>query len=183
VVRISSPLGGDHRALLEKARELGLEGLIGKRPDSRYETGERTGSWIKLKIHREQEFVIGGYTPPGGSRPHFGALLVGFYDRGKLEYAGKVGTGFNVKRLKALSDAFAKIATEKCPFDNLPERNQRGAQSLTAAEMRRCHWVKPVLVCQLKFTEWTRDHHLRHPVFLGLREDKNAREVVREEAE
>jgi bifunctional non-homologous end joining protein LigD len=183
VIRISAPLGGDHRTLLEKARELGLEGLIGKRPDSRYETGERTGSWIKLKIHREQEFVIGGYTPPGGSRPHFGALLVGFYDRGKLEYAGKVGTGFNVKRLKALRDEFLKIATDKCPFDNLPERNQRGAQSLTAAEMRRCHWVKPVLVCQLKFTEWTRDHHLRHPVFLGLREDKNAREVVREEAE
>jgi bifunctional non-homologous end joining protein LigD len=183
VVRVSSPLGSDHRVLLEQARELGLEGLIGKRPGSRYESGARTGSWIKLKIHREQEFVIGGYTPPGGSRPHFGALLVGFYERGKLVYAGKVGTGFNVKWLKSLHNEFTRIATNQCPFDNLPENKARSGQGLTAAEMRRCHWVKPVLVCQLKFTEWTRDHHLRHPVFLGLRDDKNARDVVREEAD
>lgn len=182
VVRYSLSLGSDAAALLKQARELGLEGLIGKRADSRYEVGGRSGAWIKLKLHQEQEFVIGGYTPPGGSRPHFGALLVGFYDdAGKLRFAGKVGTGFNTKLLKTLHAQFRKIATDTCPFADLPEkRRPRYGQGITAAEMKRCHWVKPVLVAQIKFAEWTRDERLRQPVFLGLREDKPAREVVRE---
>ena len=180
-VRFSASLEGEVDSLLEQARKLGLEGLIGKRPDSVYEVGRRSGAWIKLKLHQEQEFVIGGYTPPAGSRSHFGALLVGVYDGGELKFAGKVGTGFNAKLLRSLHQQFEKIASDTCPFVDLPEkRSGRYGQGVTAAEMRRCHWVEPVMVAQIKFTEWTRDHRLRHPVFLGLREDKAAREVVRE---
>jgi bifunctional non-homologous end joining protein LigD len=184
VIRFSASLGNDPDALLEQARKLGLEGLIGKRPQSVYEPGRRSGTWIKLKLHREQEFVIGGYTPPGGSRSHFGALLVGVHEGDRLVFAGKVGAGFNTKVLGSLHQRFQKIASDKCPFPDLPEdRGGRYGQRITAAEMRRCHWVKPVLVAQIKFAEWTRDHRLRQPVFLGLREDKAAKEVVREETE
>lgn len=181
-VRYSASLGNEPKILLEQARKLGLEGLIGKRPDSVYEPGRRSGAWIKLKLHLEQEFVIGGFTPPGGSRPHFGALLVGVYDKKELKFAGKVGTGFNTKLLRSLHQQFQKIETDKCPFTDLPEdRNGRYGQRITAAEMRRCHWVKPQLVAQIRFAEWTRDQRLRQPVFLGLREDKAAPEVVRED--
>ena len=181
LIRFSTSLGSEAELLLQQAREIGLEGLIGKRPDSLYEPGQRSGNWIKLKLHHEQEFVIGGYTPPGGSRSHFGALLVGVYEDGKLTFAGKVGTGFNTKLLRSLHAEFKKIAIVECPFVDLPEkRSGRYGQGVTAAEMRRCHWLKPILVCQLKYTEWTRDDRLRHPVFLGLREDKSAKDVVRE---
>jgi bifunctional non-homologous end joining protein LigD len=180
-IRYSTSLGNDPDALLKQARDLGLEGLIGKRPDSTYVAGGRNGDWIKLKLHQEQEFVIGGYTPPGGSRPYFGALLVGVYDGGELKFAGKVGTGFNVKLLQSLHAEFGKIVVDECPFSDLPEkRSGRYGQGVTAAEMRRCHWVKPVMVAQIKFAEWTRDDRLRQPVFLGLREDKAATDVVRE---
>lgn len=182
VVRYSTSLGNEPEKLLRQARELGLEGLIGKRPDSRYEAGQRSGNWVKLKLHHEQEFVIGGYTPPAGTRLHFGALLVGVYDSGELKFAGKVGTGFNTKLLRSLYAQFKKIERAKCPFGDLPEkRSGRYGQGVTAAEMKRCHWLEPRLVCQIKFTEWTRDDRLRHPVFLGLREDKAARDVVRED--
>lgn len=182
VIRYSASLGNEPKTLLEQARKLGLEGLIGKRPDSVYESGRRSGAWIKLKLHHEQEFVIGGYTPPGGSRPHFGALLVGVYEGNEFKFAGKVGTGFNTKLLRSLHQQFQKIATDICPFSDLPEgRGGRYGQRITAAEMRRCHWVKPVLIAQIKFAEWTRDHRLRQPVFLGLREDKAAKEVARED--
>jgi bifunctional non-homologous end joining protein LigD len=154
--------------------------LIGKRAGAKYEAGKRTGAWIKVKLHQEQEFVIGGYTEPERSRKHFGALLVGFYEAKKLKFAGRVGTGFSEKLLGTLSE-LNKIRTGKCPFFNLPAAGRnRWDQGLSAAEMRRCHWVKPVMVCQIKFTEWTRDDRLRQPVFLGIREDKDASEVVRE---
>ena len=162
---------------------MGLEGLIGKRAGSRYEPGKRSGAWIKIKLHQEQEFVIGGYTEPEGSRKYFGALLVGFYEGKKLKFAGRVGTGFSDKLLRTLFSELNKIRVEKCPFFNLPAAGRsRWDQGLTAAEMRRCYWVKPAMVCQIKFTEWTRDDRLRQPVFLGIREDKNANEVVREKA-
>ncbi len=183
VIRLSRSLGEDAGALLTQARKLDLEGLIGKRPDSPYEPGRRSGAWIKLKLHHEQEFVIGGYTPPGGTRAHFGALLVGVQDGGELKFAGKVGTGFNAGLLRTLYARMRRIATDRCPFADLPQkRSGRGGQAVTAAEMRRCHWVRPELVCELKFSEWTRDGRLRQPVFLGLRDDKPAGEVVREEA-
>ena len=142
-----------------------------------------SGAWIKLKLHQEQEFVIGGYTEPEGGRKYFGALLVGFYEDKRLKFAGRVGTGFSEKRLHDLYAELNKIRVEDCPFFNLPAAGRsRWDQGLTAAEMKRCRWVKPVIVCQVKFTEWTRDDRLRQPVFLGIRTDKNAQEVVREKA-
>jgi bifunctional non-homologous end joining protein LigD len=183
VLRFSASFTKDIPELLNRAGKLGLEGLIGKRSGSRYEAGRRTGAWIKIKLHQEQEFVIGGYTEPEGSRKYFGALLVGFYADKKLKFAGRVGTGFSEKLLSTVHSELNKIRIDKCPFYNLPAvgRN-RWDQGLTAAEMRRCGWVGPVMVCQVKFTEWTRDDRLRQPVFLGIREDKNAKEVVREKA-
>lgn len=183
IIRFSSSLGDDAKALLKKAEKLGLEGLIGKRKGSLYEVGRRSGSWIKLKLVKAQEFVIGGYTPPGGTRKHLGALLVGVHDGKKLVYAGKVGTGYTGAVLKDLHTRFKVIAGTQCPFANLPEeREGRYGQGITASVMKKCHWLKPVLVCQVKFAEWTRDTRLRQPVYMGLREDKKARDVVKEPA-
>ena len=123
--------------------------------------------------------MIGGYTQPSGERKHLGALLVGVYQDGKLRFAGRVGTGFSEKLLKWLSVELNKIAIKACPFYNLPATGRGLDRGLSAAEMKRCIWVKPMLVCQVKFTEWTRDDRLRQPVFLGIREDKSAGEVVR----
>ena len=183
MIRFSPSLGTDAEKLLKKAGDLGLEGLIGKRQGSRYEVGRRSGAWIKLKLVKEQEFVIGGYTPPGGTRQHIGALLVGVHEKGKLVYSGKVGTGYTGAVLKDLHTRFKKIAAQTCPFTDLPEeREGRYGQGITASVMKKCHWMKPLLVCQVKFSEWTRDNRLRQPVYLGLREDKKARDVVREPA-
>ena len=181
IIRYSAALGDDAEPLLEQARKLGLEGLIGKRKDSIYEVGQRSGSWIKLKLLREQEFVIGGYTDPEGTRQYFGSLIVGFYRNRELVFAGKVGTGFNTKLLRSLFSRFKEILRESCSFVNLPlPRGSKWGQGITASEMRLCHWVEPLMVCQVKFAEWTRDERLRQPIFLGLREDKDAKEVVRE---
>lgn len=182
VVRYSASLGKDAPKLLKKVGALGLEGLIGKREGSVYEAGERTGSWIKLKLVKEQEFVIGGFTDPEGSRQHIGALLVGVYQKGKLIYSGKVGTGFSQAVLADLYKKFKELTADDCPFTDLPEeREGRYGQGITARVMRtECHWVKPVLVCQVKFAEWTADNRLRQPSYMGLREDKNAKDVIRE---
>lgn len=181
VIRFSGSLGEDADEILRRAREIGLEGLIGKRKDSLYEPGRRSGAWIKLKFQREQEFVIGGYTAPSGTRKHFGALLVGVYEGKGLEFVGKVGTGFNAVLLRSLHTRFEKIRRDTCPFANLPEKQGgRYGQTITAAEMKRCGWIEPNLVCQVKFSEWTREQKLRQPVFLGIREDKSAQDVVRE---
>ncbi len=181
IVRFSAGVGNNAQKLLKQARKLGLEGLIGKQQDSTYESGRRSGAWIKLKLHQEQEFVIGGYTNPEGSRLHFGALLVGIYAKGKLNFCGKVGTGFNQTLLRDLHRQFKQLAAEKCPFANLPEKRPgRYGQGITPTVMKRCHWVRPELVCQIKFGEWTRDEKLRQPVFLGLREDKSAKDVNHE---
>jgi bifunctional non-homologous end joining protein LigD len=183
VIRYSASIEDADEGLLEKARELGVEGLIGKRVGSRYEAGKRSGAWVKIKIQQQQEFVIGGYSDPEGTRKYFGSILVGVYQDGKLNFVGKVGTGFNEEILRTLHAKFRKIIRKDCPFENLPEkRSGRYGQGVTPAEMKRCHWVEPNLVCQVKFAEWTRDDRLRQPVFLGLREDKDAKEVVRERA-
>jgi bifunctional non-homologous end joining protein LigD len=123
--------------------------------------------------------VIGGYTQPARERKYMGALLVGVYENEKLKFAGRVGTGFSEKLLQTLSVELNKIAVKACPFFNLPASGLGLVPGLTAAEMKRSVWVKPVVVCEVKFTEWTRDDRLRQPVFLGLREDKNADEVLR----
>jgi bifunctional non-homologous end joining protein LigD len=183
-IRFSASLEGDVKKLLQEAQKLGLEGLMGKRSDSAYEAGRRSGAWIKLKLHHEQEMVIGGFTDPEGTRTHFGSLLIGYYDKGALVCAGKVGTGFDEALLKELGKRFASIGIPACPFKNLPEkRAPRYGAGITSREMKHCHWLKPKLVCQVKFSEWTRDGKLRQPVFLGLREDKAAQEVIRENPE
>jgi bifunctional non-homologous end joining protein LigD len=180
-IRYSASFTENIDALLAKVRELSLEGLIGKRAGSKYDS-KRSGVWIKIKLYRQSSFVIGGYTQPAGERKHFGALLVGVYDNGKLKFAGRVGTGFSEKLLKLLSAELNKIAVKDCPFDNLPATGRGLDPGLTAAEMKRCVWVKPIIICEVKFTEWTRDDRLRQPVFLGLRKDKNVNEAVREKA-
>lgn len=180
-LRFSPVFDLDPAELLAAVREQGLEGLIAKRPGSLYEPDRRSGTWLKCKVHGEQEFVIGGYTPPKNSRPYFGALLVGCYDGGKLLYAGKVGSGYNHALLKSLYGQFQERRISTCPFSNLPmARQSRFGAGMTAGEMRKVTWVKPELVGQVRFTEWTDDGLLRHPVFLGLRRDKSPREVVRE---
>jgi bifunctional non-homologous end joining protein LigD len=126
--------------------------------------------------------VIGGFTPPRNSRPYFGAILVGYYKGDELLYAGKVGSGYNFALLKSLHGEFMKRKRAESSFANLPTSRPRFGTGMTAGEMRKVTWVKPELVCQVRFTEWTDDGMLRHPVFLGLRKDKAAREVVREAA-
>lgn len=180
-LRFSPALQTSAGALIEQLQKRGLEGLIAKKKNSTYESGKRTGSWLKYKWTQQQEFVVGGYTMPQGGRHYFGALAVGYYEKGDLLFAGKVGTGFSDKLLRDLSARFEKLEAGECPFANLPEkRTSRFGGGMTGAEMRRCRWLKPELVCQVRFAEWTRDNHLRQPAFLGLREDKSPKEVVRE---
>ena len=178
-IRYSASFTQNIDELLRRVRELSLEGLIGKRAGSKYDS-KRSGAWIKIKLYQQSSFVIGGYTQPAGERKHMGALLVGVYENGKLKFAGRVGTGFSERLLKSRSAEPNKTAVKSCPFFNLPATGRGLDPGLTVAEMRRCVWVKPIVVCEVKFTEWTRDDRLRQPVFLGLREDKSAGEVVRE---
>jgi DNA ligase D-like protein (predicted ligase) len=154
-------------AYYREACRKGWEGIIAKNGDSEY-VSRRTRDWLKFKCVQEQEFVIGGYTDPQGERIGFGALLVGFYRQGKLVYAGKVGTGFDTETLQRLGKKLAQLETRACAFasDELPRRG--------------VHCVKPKLVAQIGFTEWTNGDKLRHPRFLGLRDDKKPEEVVRE---
>ncbi len=180
-VRFSGEIGGDATALLQEVKRRGLEGIIGKQRGSPYEPGQRSGIWIKLKCVNEQEFVIGGYTPPAGSRKHFGAILVGYYKDNRLMFAGKVGTGFTAKSLSTLHKKFRAEERDDCPFEDLPSKqNGKWVQAITPSMMRKLHWVNPVFVCEIKFAEWTRDAKLRAPVFLGLRDDKKPKEVVRD---
>jgi bifunctional non-homologous end joining protein LigD len=152
---------------LADACRRGWEGLIAKRGDSRY-AGKRSGDWLKWKCSAEQELVIGGFTAPKGSRQQFGALLVGYYEGKTLRYAGKVGTGFDQRELQTLGAQMAKLERKDSPF---------GAGDPPA---RGTTWIEPKLVAQIGFSEWTRDGSLRHPRYLGLRDDKPARKVVHE---
>jgi bifunctional non-homologous end joining protein LigD len=170
MVRYSDHVQGDGGAFFAEACRLGIEGIVSKRGDSPYRAG-RGRDWVKVKCVQRQEMVIGGWTDPQGSRTGFGALLIGYHDAdGKLRYAGKVGTGFNDKSLATVLAALRPLAVDRPPFFDPP----------TGAEGRRAHWVKPSLVAEVAFTEWTRDGTLRHPSFQGLRRDKDARQVVRE---
>ena len=153
--------------LFREACRKGLEGVIAKRADSPYRA-RRSSDWRKLKCHAEQELVIGGFTAPQGSRTDFGALLVGYWEDGALRYAGKVGTGFDQATLNELGARLRELERDDPPFVSV-HPIPRGA-----------HWVEPELVGQIGFAEWTRDGRLRHPRFLGLRDDKPARKVVRE---
>ena len=183
-VQLSPAFAVEPADLLAAARKQGLEGVIVKAPGSIYEAGVRSGAWLKCKVVAEQEFVIGGFTPPKASRQFFGAILVGYYEGGKLMYAGKVGTGFDRALLESLHGKFMKKQREGCPFANLPlDTRSRFGTGMTRREMAEVTWVKPEFVAQVKFGEWTADGMLRQPVFLGLREDKKAKDVVREAGE
>jgi bifunctional non-homologous end joining protein LigD len=180
-LRISAAMQGPASQIWKEVTRLGLEGVIAKQKNSLYESGRRSGAWIKVKTQAEQEFVIGGCTPPEGTRKYFGAILVGYYQGRDLIFASRVGTGFDHATLKSLHALFLQHRTATCPFSNLPtQRAGRFGQGVTAAEMSRCTWLKPKLVGQVRFQEWTADGSLRQPVFLGLRTDKAPEEVVRE---
>ncbi|MBC5764859.1 DNA ligase D [Ramlibacter albus] len=168
-VRFSEVFDAPAHAVLDSACRLGLEGVIAKRKGSAYVT-RRSSDWIKLKCHKRQEFVIGGYTDPKGSRVGIGSLLLGVHEDGKLRYSGNVGTGFNDKVLADLRGKLEALKADRSPF-------QAGSEI-----PRNAHWVKPQLVCEVQFGEWTRDGRVRHSVFHGLREDKPASRIVREQA-
>jgi bifunctional non-homologous end joining protein LigD len=181
-IRYSGAIGGDANQLLKEVQRRGLEGIIGKLHNSIYEPGRRSGAWIKLKCLNEQEFVIGGYTPPQGARKHFGAILVGYYKDRVLVFAGKVGTGFTTKSLATLHKKFRAEERADCPFVDLPtKQNGQWVLGITPSMMKKIHWINPRFVAEIKFAEWTRDGKLRAPVFMGLREDKKPVEVIREE--
>jgi bifunctional non-homologous end joining protein LigD len=158
----------DGEALFAEACRNGWEGLIAKRADSTYVT-TRSRDWLKFKCEQGQELVIGGFTAPRGSRAEFGALLLGYHRDGRLEYAGKVGTGFDAETLSSLGERLRELRREDSPFAD-PR----------AIRQRHVTWVEPQLVAQIGFTEWTAHGRLRHPRYLGLRDDKAASEVVRE---
>jgi ATP-dependent DNA ligase len=142
--------------LIRVAKEFGFEGIVAKRKDSVYESGKRTGAWVKYKVNRGREFVIGGYTP---GNP-FDALIVGYYEGEKLFYAAKVRNGFVVLVRREVASKFKGLEIKACPFANLPEK-RRTQWALTRDEMKNCVWLKPELVAQIEFTEWTPDGHLR----------------------
>ena len=170
-LRYSEHIEGEGDEVLTQACKNGLEGIISKRIDGHY-VQTRSPAWLKSKCTKRQEFVIGGYTKPAGARSHFGALLLGYYDGdGRLAYAGKVGTGFTQQSLQDVFRELKKRVVDSAPFADPP----RGYEARSVA------WVKPELVGEVEFTEWTKDGQLRHPSFQGLREDKSARSIVREE--
>ena len=168
-IRYADHVIGNGRAFFEQAQHLGLEGIISKKESEPYRPG-RHGEWVKTKCTLEQEFVVGGFTDPEGARAGIGALLIGHYERGKLIFSGRVGTGFTQKGALDLRRTLESIAQKNCPFEPPP----------VGPLARSAHWVKPQLVCQVAFTEWTSDGKIRHPAFKGLRRDKKPKEVKRE---
>jgi len=171
-----SPLHDDGQALLDAATAQGLEGVVAKRLDSPYEPGKRVRTWLKVKVRHQQELVVGGWLPGEGNRSgRIGALLVGYHDEAgdgrPLRFAGRVGTGFTDAELRRLEGLLAPLSTDACPFDPPPPRS----------ELRRGpRWVRPELVAELAFGEWTSDGRLRHPSYLGLRDDKAPADVTRD---
>jgi DNA ligase D-like protein (predicted ligase) len=177
-IPISPFLPGTAAQVIEAVRRLGLEGVIAKRKDSRYDAGIRGSGWLKLKLDRQQELVIGGYRPGAHG---VDALLVGYYEQGKLKFAGKVRAGFTPHIRREVFSRLKPLHVGPCPFVDLPNtRSSHWGGGVDAEEMSEMQWVKPKLVAQVRFVEWTADDHLRHPAFLGLREDKAPMDVVRE---
>jgi len=177
-IRYSPALDAALPVLVRSVTEQGLEGLVAKRRDSPYEAGKRSGAWQKMRINQRQKFVIGGYTVGGRT---FDALVFGYYEGKDLLFASKTRNGFTPPLREAIMRKFKGLEQVDCPFSNLPEKREgRWGQGITAAKMKDCRWLKPVLVGQFEFTEWTPDNHLRHSQFVALRDDKKASEVVRE---
>jgi bifunctional non-homologous end joining protein LigD len=177
-VRYSAPLEATLPVLIQSVKTHGFEGLVAKRCNSAYEPGLRTGAWMKMRVNRGQEFVIGGYTR--GTKT-FDALVFGYYEGDKLIYVARTRNGFTPVTRANLFRRFKALEIDTCPFVNLPEaRSGRWGQGLTKAKMAECQWLRPVLVGQFEFLEWTADNHLRHSKFVGLREDKESKQVRRE---
>ena len=170
IIKYSDHIIGHGTDFFEMATQKGLEGIMAKRSDSLYHPNIRTQQWLKIKTHRRQEVVVGGFTTGRNSRQYFGALILGVYEGDELVYIGHTGSGFNQKSLGEIHRKLQPLITEKCPFRKKPKTNMPAV------------WVKPVLVAEVKFQEWTQENILRIPIFLGLREDKNARDVKKEEA-
>jgi bifunctional non-homologous end joining protein LigD len=169
VLRISESLSGEPKKLLAEARAHGWEGVIAKRKNAIYEPGKRSRAWLKLKVEQRQEFVVGGYTEPRNSRQHLGAILLGYYDgKGNLEYAGHTGGGFSRSSLREMYQTLHALERKTSPFIKQPRTNEPA------------HWVRPRVVVEVKFNEWTADGKLRQPIFLGVRDDKDATSVRRE---
>jgi bifunctional non-homologous end joining protein LigD len=154
-------------AFFDAVKKAGLEGMIAKDGSSKYLAGRRSDCWLKVKATLQQEAVIGGFTRPGGSRQHFGSLVLGVYEGGELVHIGEVGGGFDGRTLASIYAQLAPLVQADCPFRKKPKIKAPAT------------WIKPVLVCEVRFTAWT-GGHLRHPIFLGMREDKPARTVRRE---
>jgi bifunctional non-homologous end joining protein LigD len=163
----SAHVVGKGTALFADAQARGLEGIVAKRRSSPY-LEKRTRDWLKIKVELEQECVVAGYTAPGGARQGFGALVLGLYEGGRFVYCGQVGTGFDASTLRMLMAKLALLAARESPFA-LPPKTRTAVQ-----------WVRPELVAQVRFTEWTNDGAMRHPVYLGLRDDKSPRDCHRE---
>ena len=177
-VRLSSVFPTSASRLIAAARKSGLEGVVAKRGDSRYESGERSGAWVKYKTNEGQELVIGGYKPASNG---FEYLLVGYYDGRDLIFIAKIRNGFTPAIRRDVARRFAGLRTSQCPFANLPEpASARRGEAITAEVMKTLQWLKPKLVAQVEFTEWTKGNHLRHSRFIELRDDKDASEVVKE---
>jgi DNA ligase D-like protein (predicted ligase) len=177
-VRYAAPLDASLPDLIASVKAQGLEGLVAKRRDSRYESGLRTGAWQKMRVNRGQEFVIGGYTVGGKG---FDALIFGYYEGDRLIYVARTRNGFTPATRAQLMKKFKGLEIAACPFVNLPEpKSGRWGAGLTASKMKDCRWLEPALVAQIEFLEWTGDNHLRHTKFIALRDDKSARDVRRE---
>jgi bifunctional non-homologous end joining protein LigD len=157
-------------AMFRQTTQLGLEGIMAKKADSPYKMGGRSKSWLKMKSMKRQEVVIGGFTRPKGMRNHFGALLIGVYKGRKLTYVGHVGGGFDEDSLESIYKLLKPLEIEDCPFETKPQTNTPAT------------WVKPKILAEVTFSEWTKDDIMRHPIFIGLREDKKAEEVEKEDS-
>jgi bifunctional non-homologous end joining protein LigD len=177
-IRSSTFFTEDPESVLGKMKAVGAEGSIAKLKTSMYETGRRSGAWVKIKFHKGQEFVITGYTLPKKSRRYFGALILGYYRNKRLIFAGRVGTGFNEKALKEIYEKLKPLEIAKPMVEEIQEPSARWRPHGWKASDNR--WVKPKLVAQVQFTEWTQDGILRHPSFQGLRDDKKPTDVFRE---
>jgi DNA ligase D-like protein (predicted ligase) len=179
-IRIANYLEAAPKDLLAAVREQGLEGIIGKRKDSIYQPGKRSGAWIKYRVNRGQEFVIGGYFPG----PHgIESLIVGYYDGDNLVYVARTRNGFVPASRRQVFSKLKHLVTPACPFVNLPDtRRSRFGEELNAEKMKKAVWLRPEAVAQIEFLEWTEGNKLRHSKFVGLREDKNPRSVVKEQA-
>ncbi|WP_240966203.1 non-homologous end-joining DNA ligase [Pseudoflavitalea sp. G-6-1-2] len=167
ILQYSDHVEAKGKQFFKHAVKLDMEGIIAKKADSEYEAGTRTRNWLKIKNHNSEEAIIAGYTSPRGSRKYFGALILGNYKRNKLQYIGHTGTGFTFSTLKEMYNQMQQLKQAESPFEEKIKVNAPVT------------WLRPKLVCEVKFTEKTREGILRHPVFLGLRSDKSAKEVIK----